>query len=357
MMTKTNKRRTAESCRYLRAVHGDKLVIPPVWFMRQAGRYLPEYMTIRKENSFLEMCTNPEIACEIALQPIHRFSLDAAILFSDILIPLVPMGANLSFVESYGPKIVNPIRTDSDIERIKEVNPDNDLSYVLKTLILLDKKLPHNTALIGFAGAPFTLSSYWIEGKKPEPFINIKKMMYNKPDSFLKLQEKLAKMLTDYLVSQYKAGADCVQLFDTWAGVLSEYEYRKYNLSVLNTIFDRLRAHRIPTAYFVKDCSHLLNALKELHCDVIGLDWKTPLGHARSIIGPDKALQGNLDPTVLFADEHIIRAEVRRILAESCSNDGYIFNLGHGILPGTDPDKVAIVIDEIREGNKRIAEV
>lgn len=335
---------------YLQAIAGERLPHPPVWLMRQAGRYLPEYLKVREAHSFLDCCNDPELICEITMQPIRRFGFDAAILFSDILIPLVPMGADLSFDKGHGPRIANPVRTEAGVAWLKGVHPASDLHQVLDGIQLLRKTLPTDTALIGFAGAPFTLSTYLIEGEKPDPFVNVKKMMYREPDVFAALQEKLGVMVADYLIAQYQAGADAVQVFDTWAGISSESEFRRVTLPTLKTIFFKLRSVGVPSTYFVKDGNHLLNAVAELDCDVIGVDWKTSIRQARKAVGQARTIQGNLDPTTLFGDEASIRAEVRRVLDDAGSEGRHIFNLGHGILPSTPIESVETLLDEVRRG-------
>ncbi len=334
---------------YLKAVRGESLKISPVWMMRQAGRYLPEYLDVRKKHEFLEVCSIPELACEVTLQPIRRFKFDAAILFSDILVPLVPMGINLSFGKGHGPQIANPVRSTRDIQNLKNFEPREELGFVLDAIRMIRAELPTDVALIGFTGAPFTLATYLIEGGKPNPFANTKRLMYTEPEAFASLLNFLGTIMADYLHAMVEAGADAVQVFDTWAGILPEREFRNVNLPVLQQIFQHLNSLKIPSTYFALGSSHLLNSIKETGCSVIGLDWRLPIPETRKIIGNDVAVQGNLDPTVLLADEATIRRETRQIVVAGREKGGHIFNLGHGILPMTPISSVEIMLDEIRK--------
>jgi uroporphyrinogen decarboxylase len=287
------------------------------------------------------------------MQPIRRFNFDASIMFSDILVPLVPMGAELTFEKGQGPQIANPIRNEEDIESIKPIEPRESLTHVLESVRMMRAELPKETALIGFAGAPFTLACYWIEGGKPDPFANIKGMMYANPTAFNRLLNKLADMVVDHLTAIYEAGADAVQLFDTWAGIMPEHEYKEFNLPVLQRIFRILKEKGIDATYYAKNSHHLLDSLKSTGASVISLDWRTPISQARDTFGSKIAIQGNLDPTVLLGGEDRIRSEVRRIIAETWDEGGFVFNLGHGILPMTPISAVEILLDEIRGGGSQ----
>ena len=258
--------------KYNRACRGEEMNIPPVWLMRQAGRYLPEYRDMRAKHEFLEICRNPEIACEVTLQPIRRFGFDASILFSDILIPLVPMGANLTFGEGEGPKIDPPIRTIKDIDSLKLIDPREDLSFVLDAITMIRRELPDDVALIGFAGAPFTLATYLIEGGKPNPFANIKKLMYSEPAAFKSLLEKLGVMVADYMKAMVDAGVNAIQIFDTWGGILSSHDFRSVNLPIAQKIFLGLHELDVPLTYFVHNGTHLLTEIKDSGCNVASLD-------------------------------------------------------------------------------------
>jgi uroporphyrinogen decarboxylase len=346
--TTTAKRPDAAAGPYLLACQGRETPTPPVWLMRQAGRYLPEYRDIRKEHDFLEMCRNPELIREVTLQPIRRFNLDAAILFSDILTPLEPMGARLSFSRHSGPRISNSIRSRRDVEGIRSFDPSRELAYIMEAVRLIRAALPPQTALIGFAGAPFTLACYWIEGGKPEPFANTKRMMYRDPDFFREFLARLAEAMTGYLAALVEAGADAIQLFDTWAGILPGHEFEAFNLPVLRTIFDGLRPLDVPMTYYARSSDHLLPAIGRTGCTVVGLDWRSSIKEAAGRLGGRLAIQGNLDPTALLGNESSIRAAVRRVLDDAGGRNGFIFNLGHGILPMTPIDSVTIMLDEIR---------
>ncbi len=337
--------------KYIQAINGNKLKTPPVWLMRQAGRYLPEYMELRGKYTFLDCCNTPELACEVTMQPIRRFNFDASIMFSDILVPLVPMGAELTFEKGHGPHIANPLRNEADINNIVSIEPSESLPHVLESVHMMRSELPKETALIGFAGAPFTLACYWIEGGKPDPFANIKSMMYSNPTAFYTLLDKLAEMVVDHLTAIYESGADAVQLFDTWAGIMPEHEFKEFNLPILQRIFSSLQDKGIAATYYAKNSHHLLETLAKTGAQVIGLDWRTPISQARSEFGSKLAIQGNLDPTVLLGSEDRIRSETRRILAETWDEGGFIFNLGHGILPMTPISAVETLLDEIRKGS------
>ena len=304
---------------------------------------------MRSRYEFLDVCRTPELACEATLQPMRRFRFDAAILFSDILLPLVPMGADLSFGKDHGPRIANPLRTRSDVEMLKNFEPREELANVLQAIRLIRAELPAQTALIGFIGAPFTLATYFIEGGKPDPFARVKRMRYRDSWAFNKLLEKLAAMGANYLAAMVEAGADAVQIFDTWAGQLSEAEFRRSNLPVLEKMFQRLRALDVPMTYFALGAMHLLAPISQCGCTVAGLDWRLPIPQARATLGKTLAIQGNLDPAILLTDESTIRRETRRILEEG-KGGGHIFNLGHGILPQTPIPSVEIMLDEVRGG-------
>jgi uroporphyrinogen decarboxylase len=334
---------------YMQTVNGEQTQTPPVWLMRQAGRYLPEYRDVRKKHSFLEVCHTPELACEVTLQPIRRYDFDASILFSDILVPLAPMGAKIDF--NPGPQIANPLRTMDDLKQVKSFDAREKLVEVLEAIAMIRRELPQKTSLIGFAGAPFTLASYWIEGGKPEPFATIKSMMYTEPELFHSFLDQLAEMVAEYLVAQVEAGANAVQLFDTWAGVLTERDFRTHLLPSLQKIFARLSEAGIPSTYYAKGASHLLPTLGDLGATVVSLDWRIDIDEARGVLGADQVLQGNLDPTILLAGESAIRNETRHIL-DQIGDRPHVFNLGHGILPMTPIDSVHIMLDEIRSGGR-----
>lgn len=340
---------TSPNAPYLRAIRGETLEFPPVWLMRQAGRYLPEYNAVRAKHDFLTVCNTPELACVVTLQPIRRFHFDAAILFSDILVPLVPMGAQLSFGKGHGPQVANPVRNERDVRALRAIDPRAELATVLEAVRMIRAELPPDVALIGFAGAPFTLAAYLVEGGKPQPFANLKAMMYAQPALFRDLLSKLADMVTEYMQAMIEAGADAIQLFDTWAGILPEREFRDVNLPVLQRIVTALQASRVPLTYFAHDNAHLVHVCGETGADVVGLDWRASIPAARRALGNAVALQGNLDPTILLGGEAVIRAEARRIASEGRAAQRHIFNLGHGILPMTPVSAVETLLDEIRK--------
>ena len=338
-----------ETTRLLRAARGQPVDVTPVWFMRQAGRYLPEYRAIRARHTLLEICAQPEVAAEVTLQPVTRLGVDAAILFADILLPLVPMGLALEFQAGEGPVIHNPVRGPMDLERLQPVDPRESLASVLETVRLVRAALSERVPLIGFAGAPFTMASYAIEGGSSRHFIETKRFMYSHPHAWHQLLSRLADVVTDYLTAQVEAGAQAIQLFDSWAGALAAEEYREYVLPHSRRILEQIDRLGVPAIHFGVGTHALLEPMAEAGGDVIGLDWRTPLQEGWRRLGPDAALQGNLDPTILFAPLPVITRQVRAILRQAEGHSGYIFNLGHGILPGTPVDSVRAVVDLVHE--------
>ncbi|MCB9365584.1 MAG: uroporphyrinogen decarboxylase [Calditrichaeota bacterium] len=334
--------------KYLRAARGESLETPPVWLMRQAGRYLPEYRAVREQHGFLDVCYTPELACEVTLQPIRRFGFDAAILFSDILLLAIPLGAGLRFDSGHGPVIEKPVRTQQDVANLHDFEPREKLAEVLSAVKLIRAELPADKALIGFAGAPFTVATYLVEGRKPDPFKNTKSLMYADPASFAALMERLTSLTISYLRAQVEAGADALQLFDTWGGILTDEEYRRCNLPYLQRIFSELKDLGVPLTYFVLNGMHLYSA-SQVGATVYGLDWRMTFEQARARFGEHAALQGNFDPVLLLTDEQTIRRRARKIL-EDAGTHGHIFNLGHGILPDTPIEHVEALLDEIRGG-------
>lgn len=339
-----------ETKNFLRAARGESLAVPPVWLMRQAGRYLPEYLAVRATNDFIKVCRTPDLACEVTMQPIRRFGFDAAILFSDILIPAIPFGAGLHFDAGHGPVIDHPVRERRDVDALREFDPREELSDVLEAVKQIRRELADDKALIGFAGAPFTLATYLIEGGKPDPFKRTKRMMYSDPQSFTILLNKIADMTIEYMKAMIESGADAIQLFDTWGGILTDDEYRSVNLPILQRIYSELGSLDVPLTYFVLNGMHL-DSSAETGATVFGLDWRMSFAKARQHFGHDAALQGNLDPVLLLTDEQTIRSRTRAILDEA-GHRGFIFNLGHGILPDTPIHSVEILLDEIRGGKK-----
>ncbi|MFA7062101.1 MAG: uroporphyrinogen decarboxylase [Pedobacter sp.] len=329
--------------RFLDACWGKPVDRTPVWLMRQAGRYLPEYMAVRSRSTFLELCKTPELAAEVTIQPVDILGVDAAILFSDILTPVEPMGMKLDFVP--GPVFENPIRSMADVEKLRIPEMEQDVPYVLETLKILRRELASRVPLIGFGGAPFTLACYMVEGKGSKDFAHIKRMMYAAPAVYAALMEKITMMSMEYLNAQIKAGAQCIQIFDTWGGILSPADYGAYVLPYTTRLINGLNRMQTPVIHFVKGAGAMLETVKKAGGDVMGLDWHVDLNSARNALGPDMAVQGNLDPTVLFAPQQIIEREVRRVLDENAGRPGHIFNLGHGILPTVPPENARFMVE------------
>lgn len=333
--------------RFLRACHRLPTDRPPVWFMRQAGRYMSEYRQLRVKYSLLEICRAPELAAEVTLQPIEAFGFDAAIIFADILLPLVPMGLQLEFVKGTGPVIHNPVRTPEDIDALQAFQPSAELRPTLEAIRLVREALPPTVPLIGFAGAPFTLASYMIEGGGSRNYQRAKSLMFGQPDAWHRLMETVASVTSSYLQAQVEAGAQAVQLFDSWVGALSPSDYREYVLPHSQRVLTALADTEVPTIHFGTATATLLPDMRAAGGDVIGVDWRVPLAEAWRQIGYDRAIQGNLDPISLFAPESILRHRVRQVVDGGASRPGHIFNLGHGILPNTPREAVDIVIDEV----------
>lgn len=329
--------------RFLDACRGLPVDRTPVWLMRQAGRYLPEYMRVREKCTFLQLCKTPELAAQVTLQPLDILGVDAAILFSDILIPLEPMGMRLDFVP--GPIFANPVRTMADVERLRIPSMEEEVPFVLETIRILRGELVGRVPLIGFGGAPFTLACYLVEGKGSKDFAALKKMMYSAPDIYAALMEKISVMLIAYLNAQIEAGAQAIQLFDTWGGILSPSDYERYALPYTRRVISGIRTDGVPVIHFVKGAGTMLECVVKAGGDVSGLDWHTGLGAARDLLGPAVAVQGNLDPTVLYGPKPLIEAEVKRILDENRGRPGHIFNLGHGILPDTPPENARFMVE------------
>ncbi len=329
--------------RFLKACWRQPVDYVPIWLMRQAGRYLPQYMQVRSKCTFLELCKTPELAAEVTIQPIDILGADAAILFSDILTPVEPMGMKLDFVP--GPVFENPVRTMADVEALRLPDMEADVPYVLETLKLLRKAFTGRVPLIGFGGAPFTLACYMVEGKGSKDFAQIKRMMYGSPETFHALMEKITEMDRLYLNAQIAAGAQAIQIFDTWGGIVSPVDYERYILPYTTKLINGLNRDGIPIIHFVKGAGTMLELVKQAGSDVIGLDWHVNLGKARDILGDDVAVQGNLDPTVLYAPKAHIEKEVQRILDENAGRPGFIFNLGHGILPTVPPENAIFLVE------------
>jgi uroporphyrinogen decarboxylase len=339
--------------RFLRAANRLPVETTPVWFMRQAGRYMPEYRLIREKYSLLEICYQPELAAEVTLQPVRALGVDAAILFADILLPAIPLGVGLEFSKGEGPVLQNPVRTLADVKNLRPVDPETDLGYVLDAIRILRGELK-DTPLIGFCGAPFTVASYIVEGGASRDFLKTKTMMYSDPQTWHALMEVLSTVLTDYLLAQIRAGAQAVQVFDSWVGALSPADYVEFVQPYSRRILQAAQAQGVPVIHFGTGTTTLLPAMKAAGGTVLGLDWRVPLDDGWNLLGQDVAIQGNLDPTVLFAPLPEIKKRVEDILRRAAGRPGHIFNLGHGILQNTPVDNAKAVVDMVHEyqGNK-----
>ena len=340
--------------RFLKALAREKVDVTPVWMMRQAGRYLPEYRAIRKQaGDFLSLCQNPELACEVTLQPLRRYAFDAAILFSDILTIPDAMGQGLYFAEGEGPKFRKVIRSAVDVERLPDVNIADELSYVTDAVALIRKELNGSVPLIGFSGSPWTLATYMIEGGGSQDFRLAKQFLYDHPEAMHLLLDKLARAVTDYLNAQIRAGAQAVQIFDTWGGILSSAAYREFSLDYMSKIIGGLitenEGRKVPAIVFTKNGGQWLQAIAGSACQAIGLDWTTDIGTARRLVGERVALQGNMDPTLLYAGVDAISREVAAILKSFGAGPGHVFNLAHGITPEVDPEHVAVFVEAVHE--------
>jgi uroporphyrinogen decarboxylase len=334
--------------RFLRACRREPVDATPVWFMRQAGRYMAEYRAIRENYSLLEICHHPELAAEVTLQPVHALGVDAAILFADILLPVIPLGLGLEFAKGEGPVIGKPVRTLEDVRMLNSVHVEADLGYVMEAIRILREEL-NGIPLIGFCGAPFTVASYIIEGGSSREFLKTKAMMYSAPEVFHALMERLSAILSDYLVAQIRAGAQAVQVFDSWVGTLSPQDYETFVLPYSQKVLEAAKTENVPVIHFGTNTTTLLPLMKRAGGDVIGLDWRVPLEDGWALLGQDVAVQGNLDPALLFAPLREIKIRVHDILRRAEGRPGHIFNLGHGILQNTPVDNVKAVVDMVHE--------
>ena len=321
--------------------------------MRQAGRYMSDYRALRKRYSLLEICRHPELAVAVTLQPVDVIDVDAAILFSDLLIPFTPLGIDFEFVKGEGPQIDRPIRSAADVDRLRTFEPREALGHVLETIRLLRQELRGRVPLIGFGGAPFTLAAYAIEGGPSTTYIHTKQFMYAQPAAWHRLCERFAALIGDYMAAQVEAGAQAIQIFDSWAGALGRTDYREFALPHTRAIFDRLRATGVPTIHFGVGAAAILEDLAEAGGDVIGLDWRLPLDEAWARI-PDRAVQGNLDPTLLLGPRARMLASADDVLRRAGGRAGHIFNLGHGVLPPTPLEHVQELAKHVHNSELRI---
>ncbi len=330
---------------FLRACCGEKTEYTPVWLMRQAGRYMKEYQEVRAKVDFLTLCKTPELAAKVTLQPIDILGVDAAILFSDILIAVEAMGMPLEFHDKKGPVLGDPVRTKAGVDRLVIPDTEDSMPFVIETIRILRREL--KVPLIGFSGAPWTLATYIIEGGSSKNFLHTKKMMYQNPGLFTALMEKITATVIEYLSAQIAAGAQAVQLFDSWAGILAPYDYEQTVFPHVKAAIKALKKYGVPVIYFVNDCAGLLDVVKKCGADVIGIDWRVDMARAAKKLGKKYSLQGNLDPLVLFAAKEHIEDRVKDILFKAEPARGHIFNLGHGILPETPVDNAIAMVEAV----------
>lgn len=340
--------------RLLRALLREPVDVTPVWMMRQAGRYLPEYRRVRKAaGDFMALCTNPELACEVTLQPVERFPLDAAILFSDILTIPDAMGLGLYFEEGEGPRFRQPVRTAADVKALGVPDPEVELRYVMDAVRLIRRVLDNRIPLIGFSGSPWTLATYMVEGRTTRTFSRVKGMLYDEPLLLHQLLDTVADAATGYLNAQIAAGAQAVMIFDTWGGVLTPSDYTDFSLLYMQKIVDGLtraaEGRKVPVILFTKGGCQWLEAMADTGVDALGIDWSTDLALARKRVGDRVALQGNLDPAVLYAAPETIREKVAAVLAAFGAGSGHVFNLGHGINPDVDPEHAGALVTAVHE--------
>jgi len=340
--------------RLLRALLRQPVDRTPIWLMRQAGRYLPEYRATRaRAGSFLTLCQTPELACEVTLQPLERFPLDAAILFSDILTVPDAMGLGLSFSEGEGPRFARPLRAAADIVRLSVPDPEIELRYVIDAVRLIRRELAGRVPLIGFAGSPWTLATYMVEGGSSKDYARIKGLLYDQPELLHRLLEVTARAVTTYLNAQIAAGAQATMLFDTWGGILAPRAYREFSLAYMSRIVAGLTREAekrpVPVILFTKGGGAWLEDIATSGCDAVGVDWTVDLGDARRRVGARVALQGNLDPATLYAAPERIRQQTAQVLADYGAGPGHVFNLGHGIQPGIDPEHVQVLVEAVHQ--------
>lgn len=345
---------TLKNDRFLRALWREPVDVTPVWMMRQAGRYLPEYRATREQaGDFMTLCKTPDLACEVTLQPLRRYAFDAAILFSDILTIPDALGLDLYFVSGEGPKFRHTITSPEAVEKLPDVDMADALSYVTDAVALIRRELNGSVPLIGFSGSPWTLATYMIEGGGSKDFRLAKSFLYNHPEAMHQLLDKLADCVTDYLNAQIRAGAQAVQIFDTWGGILTPTAYQDFSLRYMEKIVANLikesEGRKIPAILFTKNGGQWLESMASTGCQALGLDWTTDIGNARQRVGDKVALQGNMDPSILYASPDSIRAEVKRILSSFGPGEGHVFNLGHGITPEVNPDHVSAFVDAVHE--------
>lgn len=334
---------------FIKACKKESVERTPVWIMRQAGRYLPEYRKIREKTDFLTLCKTPELASEVTIQPVDIIGVDAAILFSDILVVPEAMGMPLELIESRGPKFYEPIRKESDVDDLIKPDVNKKLSFVINAIKLTKERLSGKVPLIGFSGSPWTLATYMVEGGGSKDYKYIKSLIYSEPKTAHKLLLKLAEVVTDYLNAKIDAGCDAVQIFDTWGGILTPSDYLEFSLKYIEIIINGISNKNIPIIVFSKGANHSLKEISESGCNVVGIDWTYDIGKARKEIGDKVAIQGNLEPMILYAPKEKIYKEVERVLEQYGVGEGHIFNLGHGILPDVPVDNVKYFVNIVKE--------
>lgn len=337
---------------FLRACKRQPVERTPIWIMRQAGRYLPEYQAVRAKADFLTMCKTPELAAEVTIQPIDILGVDAAIIFSDILVIPEAMGMHLEMHDGKGPVFHNPIRSQSDAKQLKKVVPEKELKYVLDAVRLTKKELNGRVPLIGFSGSPWTLLTYMVEGRGSKNFSEVKKLIYNNSELAHQLLSDLSDVIADYLSAKIEAGCNAVQIFDTWGGILSQKDFMEFSLPYVQKIISQIKRKDEPVIFFAKGVHHNLEKMVDAGADVLGLDWTMNLGEVRMKVGARAALQGNLDPTVLYANIDYIKQEVISVLQSFGEGTGHIFNLGHGVLPDVNPESVKALVRFVKEESK-----
>jgi uroporphyrinogen decarboxylase len=338
---------------FLRACKRQNVERTPIWMMRQAGRFLPEYRAVREKADFLTMCKTPELAAEVTIQPVDLISVDAAIIFSDILVIPEAMGMTLEMEEGLGPVFPNPIRNENDLSNLKKIDPAKDLKYVMEAVSLTKSLLNNRVPLIGFSGSPWTLLTYMVEGRSSKNHSVVKQLIYENPKLAHRILDKLASAAAEYLSAKIEAGADAVQIFDTWGGLLAQDAFAEFSLNYIQKIVSSIKRKDEPVIIFSKGVHHSLDKLANSGADVVGLDWTMDIGDVRNKIGDKVALQGNLDPNILLAGEGVIKKEAAKVLQSFGSGNGHIFNLGHGILPTVPPENAKALIDFVKEESKK----
>jgi uroporphyrinogen decarboxylase len=340
--------------RFLKACRREPVDTTPVWFMRQAGRYMSDYRALRQHYSLLDICRAPDLAVAVTLQPVDVIDVDAAILFSDLLVPFTPMGLDFDFVKGEGPAIAHPIRSAADVDRVRTFEPRQSLAHVLETIRILRRELVDRVPLIGFGGAPFTLAAYAIEGGPSTTYARTKAFMYSQPHAWHRLCGRFAEIISDYLTAQVEAGAQAIQVFDSWAGALGRADYREFALPHTTRIFSALKNTGVPLIHFGVGATAILRDIMEAGGHVIGLDWRLPLDEAWAIVGHDRAVQGNLDPTLLLGPRERLFSATDEVLRRAGGRPGHIFNLGHGILPNTALEQVQALATYVHEKGSRL---